>query len=126
MAETVIYNPIVLNGTFVVNTTIPAPNTQGLSCYPATPPGGWSMAINSNNGGALPQSFFSVGSSGYVNINGSTVMGSYVSAVGSPSVVQVNSQYSIVNKTSTGSIAVQKINPATYGPGQRVNWIQLR
>ncbi|MBD3813013.1 MAG: hypothetical protein IE917_12455 [Betaproteobacteria bacterium] len=126
VAETVIYNPIVLNGTFVVNTTIPAPNTQGLSCYPATPPGGWSMAINSNNGGALPQSFFSVGSSGYVNINGSTVMGSYVSAVGSPSVVQVNSQYSIVNKTSTGSIAVQKINPATYGPGQRVNWIQLR
>ncbi len=126
-AETVIYNPIVIDGAFQVNTTIPASNTQGLTCYPASPPGGWQMAFSPANGGALPQSFFPDSSGNFSTINGQSVMGVFTNAVGSPSVVTINGQSQLVTKVAgTPQIKITKVNPTPAGAGSRVTWIELR
>ncbi len=139
--EEVIYNPLLVSGLFMVNTTIPSSSTQGLTCSPGLPPGGWTMAINPINGGVLLNglSVFANSSGQFANINGSPVSGLYVSAVGTPQAIQYNSINYIINKTASGGVNVSKFQPnscigtgctttptTTGGKGQRLNWIQLR
>jgi type IV pilus assembly protein PilY1 len=125
LGEEVIYNPILVNGIFFVNTTIPSSQTQGLTCYPPTPPGGWTMAINPLNGGAMRRSVFSDSSGNFSNINDYPVSGKYVSAVGTPSPIKYNNLPYLLNKTSSGQVVVEQIN-TNSGDGHRLNWIELR
>ena len=125
----------------MVNTTIPSSSTQGLTCSPGLPPGGWTMAINPINGGVLLNglSVFANSSGQFANINGSPVSGLYVSAVGTPQAIQYNGINYIINKTASGGVNVSKFEPnsctstgctstptTSGGKGQRLNWIQLR
>lgn len=125
LAEEVIYNPILVNGAFVVNTTIPSSQTGGLTCYPPLPPGGWTLAINPLNGGSLPNSFFADSSGHFSKINNNAVVGMYVSAVGTPSEVKYNNSNYLLNKTSSRQINIQNINTAS-NTGHRLSWIELR
>ncbi|OZB45330.1 MAG: hypothetical protein B7X46_04975 [Thiomonas sp. 15-66-11] len=124
--EGVIYNPTLAFGTFVVNSTIPSPNSQGLSCYAPSPPGGWTMAINPLNGGALPNSFFADSTGNFVTIGGQIVSGVYLNAVGSPSFVTFGSKPYMINQDNSGNPNVQQVNPAPNGAGQRRTWTELR
>ena len=126
LGEEVLYNPIIVNKLFTVNTTIPSAQTKGMTCYPPTPPGGWTMAINPLNGGVVPAggSVFSDGSGNFSNINNSPVSGMFVNAVGTPSVIAYNNLTYLLNKTSSGSVVVQQIQSIPIG--KRLNWIELR
>ena len=124
--ESIIYNPTLAFGTFVVNSTIPSPNSQGLSCYAPSPPGGWTMAINPLNGGALPNSFFADTTGNFVTIGGQNVSGVYLNAVGSPSFVTFGSKPYMINQDNSGNPNVQQVNPAPNGAGQRLTWTELR
>ncbi len=124
--ESIIYNPTLAFGTFVVNSTIPSPNTQGLSCYAPAPPGGWTMAINPLNGGALPNPFFADSNGNFVRINSQIVSGVYLNAVGSPSFVTYGSKPYMINQDNSGNPNVQQVNPAPNGTGQRLTWTELR
>ena len=135
LGEEVLYNPVMVNNLFVVNTTIPASTTQGMTCSPPTLPGGWTMAINPINGGVLlsGKTIFNVGTNMSIT---APVSGMFVSAVGTPTVVAYTptggtSQTYLINKTSGGavSVAVNAINlntAITYPKGKRISWIELR
>ncbi len=124
--ESIIYNPTFAFGTFIVNSTIPSPNSQGLSCYAPAPPGGWTMAINPLNGGALPNSFFADSIGNFVTIGGQIVSGMYLNAVGSPSLVTYQGKPYMINQDNSGNPNVQQVNPAPNGTGQRLTWTELR
>jgi type IV pilus assembly protein PilY1 len=126
LGEEVLYNPIIVNKLFTVNTTIPSAQTKGMTCYPPTPPGGWTMAINPLNGGVVPTggSVFSDNSGNFSNINNSPVSGMFVNAVGTPSVITYNNLTYLLNKTSSGSVVVQQFQSIPIG--KRLNWIELR
>ncbi|NNM65121.1 MAG: pilus assembly protein PilY, partial [Burkholderiales bacterium] len=124
--ESIIYNPTLAFGTFIVNSTIPSPNSQGLSCYAPAPPGGWTMAINPLNGGALPNSFFADSIGNFVTIGGQIVSGTYLNAVGSPSLVTYQGKPYMINQDNSGNPNVQQVNPAPNGTGQRLTWTELR
>lgn len=131
--EEVIYNSLLVSGLFIVNTTIPSAQSQGLTCSLPSPPGGWTMAINPLNGGVLltGSSIFANSSGNFGNINNSPVSGMYVNAVGTPSVLSYNNSNYIVNKTASNGVIISEIQPNTAsgsgsGAGQRLNWIQLR
>ena len=131
LGEEILYNPIMVDGLFVVNTTIPAAQTQGLTCFLSTPPGGWTMAINPLNGGVLLKgtSIFNTSTAASANIGRTPVSGIFVSAVGTPSVVNYNNQTYLINKTSAGGVVVNPINPNTlivYPTGKRLSWVELR
>lgn len=133
LAEQIIYNPIQINGIFIATTTIPSSTTQGLTCYPGLPPGGWTMAINPLNGGALGGSFFPNSSGSFVSINGQMVSGKYLNALGSPNQLSYNNlNYLLENTPNTPVVTQINLGAGTTpgsgnaGTGQRVNWIQLR
>jgi type IV pilus assembly protein PilY1 len=133
LGEQVIYSPIATDGLFLVNTTIPSAQTQGLTCYPPTPPGGWTMALNPLNGGATTGgSAFADSSGKFSQINSQNVNGMFVSAVGTPIPISYNSNSYIMNKTSNGTVAIQQLNSAANNPlptnnnGRRISWIELR
>lgn len=126
LAEQVVYNPTVINGIFVVNTTIPSNQTQGLTCYPPNPPGGWTMALNPLTGGAFSQSIFGANGN-FTLINGQPVSGMFVNAVGTPSNITYDNKSYLLNKTSGGSIDIQQFNTnVTNLLGHRLIWNQLR
>ncbi|HEY8099058.1 MAG TPA: PilC/PilY family type IV pilus protein [Methylobacter sp.] len=131
LGEEVLYNPLIVNGLFIVNTTIPSPQTKGMTCYPPLPPGGWTMAINPLNGGVILTggSVFTDSSNNFTKINGSPVSGMYVSAVGTPSEVVYNNATYLLNKTSSGNVVVQQVqsNVGSTPPiGHRLSWVELR
>ncbi|MBU6258300.1 MAG: pilus assembly protein PilY [Burkholderiales bacterium] len=118
--EQVIYDPAVLLGNFVVNTTVP-PVLSVYSCGAATPTG-WTVAINLANGGAVTsaQNFFSQSST--------PTSALLLNAVGTPTIVSAGTgskqwPYLVSQKVGGGGV-VQQINPS--GVGQRASWLQLR
>lgn len=133
LGEQVIYSPIAINGLFLVNSTIPSAQTQGLTCYPPSPPGGWTMALNPMNGGATAGgSAFADSTGAFSQINNQNVNAMYVSAVGTPIPISYNSNSYILNKTSNGTVAIQQLNGAANNPlpannnGRRISWVELR
>jgi type IV pilus assembly protein PilY1 len=133
LGEQVIYSPIAINGLFLVNSTIPSAQTQGLTCYPPSPPGGWTMALNPLNGGATTGGSAFANSTGtFSQINNQNVNGMFVSAVGTPIPITYNNNSYILNKTSNGTVAIQQLNGAANNPlptnnnGRRISWIELR
>ncbi|MDE2369730.1 MAG: pilus assembly protein PilY [Burkholderiales bacterium] len=118
--EQVIYDPAVLLGNFVVNTTVP-PSLSVYSCSAATPTG-WTVAINMTNGGAVTsaQNFFGQATT--------ATSGLLLNAVGTPTIVSAGTgskqwPYLVSQKVGGGGV-VQQLNPS--GVGQRASWLQLR
>ena len=122
--EQVIYSPILSQGAFIVNTTIPA-EYNPLSCTAGSNTG-WTMAINPETGGAFTKSFFGDVNNNFVNISGGPVSGIQIGAVGSPSVVTAGGSPFLVNQTGTGTGNVSKILPPGGTIGGRVTWQQIR
>ena len=122
--EQVIFNPIISNGAFIVNTLVPADNSP-FSCSSYLPTG-WTLAISPTNGGSFSESFFGDPNSNFPNINGSPVNGIALNATGSPSVVLADKKQFMVNQTNTGDGKANQINPPAGTKGGRLNWIQLR
>lgn len=122
--EQIVYSPILSQGAFIVNTTIPANNTP-LSCT-ASPNLGWTMAINPASGGAFQQSFFGDKAGDFVTYLGGSVSGVQLGAVGRPSVVTAVGHPYLVNQTTSGVGHVDQINPPGGTIGSRLTWQQIR
>jgi type IV pilus assembly protein PilY1 len=130
--EQVLFNPTLVDGAFIVNTTIPP--TSSLATCASTPPGGWTMAINPATGGAFTTSFFADSGKNFLNINNQAVEGVALNGTGSGAVVaQGNSTYFVTqtsgpsplcNSATPGCLA--QINPPGNVTGSRLTWIQRR
>jgi type IV pilus assembly protein PilY1 len=127
--EQVIYNPVLILGAFVVNTTIP-PQIAATSCYSAAA-SGWTMALDPATGGSFPTSFFENPTGNHSALNATTSGGTYaVSGVaaggtGSASTVLTGSQNNLLEQGPGGGFHLP-INPPGNLKGKRVTWIQKR
>jgi type IV pilus assembly protein PilY1 len=126
--EQVIYNPVELDGAFIVDTTIPA-NNSPLTCSALTA-AGWTMALNPAEGGAFTESFFEAPAGTFTQVNGASVAGVALNATGSASILSVGSQANLVYMNGGGGGGgggggSQKVNPQQTANGSRVTWIQL-
>jgi type IV pilus assembly protein PilY1 len=122
--EQVLFNPILADGAFIVNTTIPP--TNSLATCASTPTGGWTMAINPATGGAFATSFFADSGKNFLNISNQSVSGVALNGTGSPDVVAQGSSTYIVTQTTSGTGAIEQINPPGNVTGSRLTWIQRR
>ena len=122
--EQIIYSPVLQDGAFIFNTTIPA-NNSPLACSNNLNTG-WTMAVAPDSGGAFKTSFFGDSSNNFVTYLGSAVSGIQLGAVGSPSVVRANGSPYLVNQTAAGTGHVDKINPPGGTIGSRLTWQQVR
>ena len=112
--EQVIYNPSVISGILVINSTIPA-IPQTLSCT-TTPATGYSIGLNISNGGTAGI---------YGN---STLAGLGLGATGTTFfAIGATGLTSAINQTSsTNPVATLLSLPNTGGTGSRLTWLQLR
>lgn len=129
--EQVTFNPVLLDGAFIVNTTIP-PASAATLCYSAGQ-SGWTMAISPATGGAFVNSFFGTPQHNFLNIstnvNGSNtvpVSGIAISGTGSASVVVAGTQSYMITQTVSGQGYLSPINPPGGTQGSRLTWIEKR
>ncbi len=122
--EQVIFNPVLEEGAFIVNTTIPP--TNSVATCSATPAGGWTMAINPATGGAFTNSFFGDANHNFLNVNNQAVSGIALSGTGSPSIVTKGTSVYIVTQTVSGTGTIAAINPPGGSKGSRLTWIERR
>lgn len=122
--EQVVYSPILSQGAFIVNTTIPAGGSP-LSCS-ADANSGWTYAIDPSTGGAFIKSFFGDANNNFVSYAGGQVNGIQIGAVGSPSVVTAAKSPYLVNQTTAGTGHVDKVSPPGGSLGKRLTWQQIR
>ncbi len=122
--EQVIYDPQVVSGLFVVNTTIPA-TSQPLSCN-SKPPSGFTMAIAIGSGGAPPASVFSTNNTGSFDLlGGQVVAGAGLDATGMMTLVRAQGLPSFVYQKSDGTQGVRRANLSGL-VGTRLTWRKLR
>jgi type IV pilus assembly protein PilY1 len=121
--EQVIFNPALLDGAFIVNTTIPS--TSNLATCASSLAGGWTMAINPATGGSFTNSFFEQNHQ-FVNIDNEVVSGMALSGTGTASVVTSGGNNYLVTQTIPGTGTVQQINPPGGSEGNRLTWIEKR
>ena len=123
--EQVVFNPVLVLGALVVNTTIP-PQVSATSCYSAAA-SGWTMALDPGTGGSLPASFFEDATSNHnvLNVGTTPVTGLALGGTGSFSVVQYGSQYYGITQTTTSPF-IGALNPPGNLKGKRLTWIQKR
>jgi type IV pilus assembly protein PilY1 len=135
--EQITYNPTLLSGAFIVNTTIP-PGAAAIMCY-AAGASGWTMAFNPATGGAFTQSFFGTPTSHtYLNVTqtqtsgGTTqtttlpVSGIAWGGTGSVSMVQAGTQSYIVSQLQNGTGGIDAVNPPGATKGSRLTWVERR
>ncbi|MDR3393177.1 MAG: PilC/PilY family type IV pilus protein [Sulfuriferula sp.] len=122
--EQVVYNPAIVSGALVVNTTIPPTSAVG-QCSLQTPTG-WTMAFNVASGGGLPQNFFPDSTGAYAASDGNSVMGIKMNGVGSPWVVSVGTTPYIVTQTVSGEAQITQVNPQNGITVKRITWEELR
>jgi type IV pilus assembly protein PilY1 len=128
-SEQVVFNPVLFQNAFVVNTTIPA-NNSPLNCQTNTDTG-YTIAVGVGTGGALG-SFFK-------NYNDAAAAGSQTDGSGSPFFVSAAGQYFLLTQTTGGGCTVNC--PITCPPGsplctppinssapsgKRITWIERR
>jgi type IV pilus assembly protein PilY1 len=118
--EQVIYNPLLSDGAFIVNTTIPPTNSLA-SCI-ATAAGGWTMAINPATGGAFTKAFFNSTTTGTSQVTD----GLALSGTGTPSLVTSGSKTFLVTQTVAGTGAVTQVTPPAGTSGKRLSWVERR
>jgi type IV pilus assembly protein PilY1 len=130
--EQVIYSPVIAQGTFIVNTTVP-PDNSPTSCTTVSATG-WTMGIDPATGGAFKTSFFGDQNGNFVTVNNKVVNGIQLSGTGSPTVVTTDASGSgantsgvwLVTQTASGTGAVVGISPPAAKKGGRVTWIERR
>ena len=122
--EQVVYNPIVSDGLFIVNTTLPAIDRK-LTCD-TQPASGFTMAISPDTGGAPQSSYFSDSDNNVVSYAGAVVAGLGLSGVGSPSIVSSDTKKYLATQTVNGEGSVTQVNPGAATKGGRLTWIKLR
>jgi type IV pilus assembly protein PilY1 len=134
--EQVIFNPILALGAFIVNTTVPAV-TSPTTCTVTTATG-WTLALNPENGGAFPTSFFSDSQGKFVTINNQTIEGVAWNGTGSPTIVIISDPPPdgfpdpglpgtyLASQTTDGAGKVEKVNPPAGTKGGRLTWIERR
>ncbi len=123
-SEQVIYDPQVISGLFVVNTTIPAASGP-LSCG-VRPPTGYTMVIGVGSGGAPPSSVFSSTNNAVFDLlNGEVVAGAGLDATGMMTVVRAQSQPSFVYQKSDGSQGVRRVSFSGM-VATRMTWRKIR
>ncbi|MEJ8854896.1 PilC/PilY family type IV pilus protein [Variovorax robiniae] len=121
--EQIVYNPVISDGLFVVNTTLPAVN-QALSCD-QQPASGFTMAIDPVTGGPPAQSYFTA-TDNFVSPTGQIVAGIGLSGVGSPSIVSVGKQKYLLTQRSDGTTPPEPQLLRYFGGDGRQTWIKLR
>jgi type IV pilus assembly protein PilY1 len=131
--EQVIFNPVLEDGAFIVNTTIPAA-ANAVMCF-AAGESGWTMAVNPATGGAFTNSFFGTPSHNYLNVtttdtgggsSSSAVSGVALSGTGSTSIVAAGNQNYLVTQTVNGTGASMSVNPPGGTVGSRLTWTERR
>lgn len=128
--EQVTFNPVLLDGAFIVNTTIPPANAPTM-CY-AAGQSGWTMAINPATGGSFTNSFFGTPQQTFLNVQTGVssgtvpVSGIAVGGTGSPSVVLAGTQNYMVTQTTSGQGYLAPINPPGGTQGSRLTWVEKR
>ena len=123
--EQVVFDPVLVLGALVVNTTIP-PQISATSCYSAAA-SGWTMALDPGTGGSLPASFFEDATKNHnvLNVGTTPVSGLALGGTGSFSIVQYGSQYYGITQTTTSPF-IGALNPPGNLKGKRLTWIQKR
>jgi type IV pilus assembly protein PilY1 len=134
--EQVIYNPVLVGGALVLNTTIPPVNVAGQCTSQVST--GWTMAFNVSSGGQFPQGFFPDSTGSYTTTNTS---GLKANAVGTPLVVVVTTTTGgstpyLISQTSSGNGSGADCSVATSGCTKanlqnsinvkRITWEELR
>lgn len=130
--EQVVFNPVIEDGLFQVNTTIPGVN-QVLTCN-TQPASGYTMAIAPDTGSSAPNPYFGDATNNYVTTNGLVISGIGLSGTGSPSYVSKGKKKYLITQTSNpngvtngvGTGVVIAVNPGATGVGQRLTWAKLR
>jgi type IV pilus assembly protein PilY1 len=123
--EQVIYNPVLVGDTLLVNTAIP-PATSYTTCFSAVA-GGYTMAINPSTGAAFATTVFGNKTSTSYNYSGIGLSG-----VGTPLVVTTsancvaNCNSYLVTQTVSGTPIVVQPNLPGNIQGTRLTWIQRR
>lgn len=120
--EQVIYNPTLIEGAIVVNTAIP-PEISAAQCK-AGLQSGWTMAFNPATGGGFTNNFFADAGGGFGG-GASTVSGTMVSGVGTPTSVQYGGKSYVVTQTITGGAKLFPVNPQEQINPSRVSWREL-
>lgn len=123
--EQIIYNPVIVGDSVVVNTAIP-PTISASDCNPGTQTG-WTMAFNIATGGGQSTSFFQNSSGNYApDSNGATVVGLRTNGVGSPFIVNYNGQSYLVTQTVSGSpVVTPPLGANNTGTTSRVSWREI-
>ena len=127
--EQIVYNPILVNGELLVNTTTP-PGSQ-VGCTPSLPLGS-TMAFSMVSGGGAAQNVFQNSSNSFVISTNSSAVGSNSitgiksGAVGSPFIVCVGSNCSAISQTSGGGTTTPQTNLQGGVKVTRKTWEQLR
>ena len=123
--QQVIYNPTIVEGSAVFDTTIP-PYVNALTCNNGLQ-SGYTIAFNPLTGGPVANGFFrSSGNYGMaITMSGVAVSGLQLNATGSPSVLNANGIPIMVQQTVSGKPVVTEVAPGG-GIGTEVNWAQLR
>lgn len=150
LAEQLLYNPVLSNGAFIVNTTIP-PASTATSCQSILATG-WTMAINPANGGGFTSSVFADVNGNFVTTAGQTVSGVQLNGTGTPSIVSyvyngVTEQFLITQTTTAGITSgtatstpagytapttipptpqITKVNLPASTKASRLTWIEKR
>jgi type IV pilus assembly protein PilY1 len=123
-SEQIVFNPELLSGAFLVNSTVP-PNNSVLSCKTTTETG-YTYAVDVMSGGAFTNFF--------PNYNDTTAAGVNTNATGTSFPVQTgNGQFWLVYQTYapgtpgfTPPPPPLPVDPPPNTTGHRLTWIQLR
>lgn len=132
--EQIVYSPTLINGSFVVNTTIP-PVVSTTTCQPSTPTG-WTMSISVVNGGTQTVTVTTgddqSGSAraGFLNnqgqpltVNGARVIGEQLNGTGSVSLVNSST---LLTQGADSVPKVAPYNPGSNFQGARLTWTKKR
>jgi type IV pilus assembly protein PilY1 len=141
--EQIIFSPTLIQGAFVINTTIP-PATSATSCFNATA-SGWTMAMDPVTGGAFTTAFFLDSNANSINTPNGPATGIAIGATGTvSSLIAGGGQSYILTQTggsvppssagSTGSTGTGTTGTGFLGKnaspgavsGKRLTWIQKR
>lgn len=120
--EQIIYNPAFIEGAVVVNTAIP-PQISAAQCNPNLQ-SGWTMAFDPASGGGFAQGYFADQGGGFSG-GSSTVSGTKLSGVGTPTSVQYGGKNYLVTQTVTGAAVLIPTNPPSNDNPSRVSWREL-
>jgi type IV pilus assembly protein PilY1 len=115
--EQIVFNPELLDGVFLVNSTVPA-NNQVLGCTTNTDTG-FTYAISVLTGSAVPNFF--------ISFHDTAAAGAQFNDVGTPFIVtSPTGSVTGISLTVTGLPDPHNFGPPVNGKGRRLTWVQLR